>query len=427
MLSYAKDGKKMNILTNALHTKTIDLINNIEFQKRVKYNSKYFTRNRILNFPTVIVLCLSMLIKSLQVELIGFISALAEGETTCSKQAFSKARYKIKPEAFKSLYEMTVRTIFNMDAIGRYRGYRIFAIDGTILTLPPSKGIRSKFKPMSGSRMPNARASFLYDVVTSFIVDAQFGDLTIDERSMGISHMEAVKGNLDEHTIIIMDRGYPSKELISYFDENKLSYIMRLSTGFSAEIDNTKESDFKWEMCCKGNKYQVRAIKVKLSSGEIETLITNIQSTELSSEDFKELYNLRWGIEKRYNTFKNEFDIEEFSGRTEISLIQDFYARVYIMNFEAAIKKEADELIAERDKEKPHKHMRKANENILIGILKKNLPRLCMCQDKVKSEIIIEQLVKKVSRYTVDIVPDRSFQRFPQPHRRSSARRRKCL
>lgn len=81
--------------------------------------------------------------------------------------------------------------------------------------------------------------------------------------------------------------------------------------------------------------------KLKLASGIIETLITNIFDEDFSVADFKELYFKRWGIEVKYNEIKSKLQIENFSGETPIAIDQDFYATMYLANMVALAKKDA--------------------------------------------------------------------------------------
>ncbi|MDR2476446.1 MAG: hypothetical protein LBD18_01500 [Treponema sp.] len=49
---------------------------------------------------------------------------------------------------------------------------------------------------------------------------------------------------------------------------------------------------------------RVRAVRVPLSSGETETLVTNVGEEGIEYEAFAELYHKRWGIETKYQTVK---------------------------------------------------------------------------------------------------------------------------
>jgi transposase len=297
----------------------------------------------------------------------------------------------------------------------------MFAIDGTTVRLPQSHDIGSKFSLISGSRLPHGRVSFMYDISTGYIIDGRFEDIKVSERDMTLEHLEAVKSRFDEKDLVIADRGYASKELLKYLTANHISFLFRLQRSFSSEVDASNKTDFIWNMKDKNISIPIRVLKFTLPSGEIETLITSVKDASLSVDDFAHLYSLRWGIETRYNFFKNAVNIEEFSVKKEWGLKQDFYARLFLMNIEAAIKVESDAKIAAEDKGKTLKYHRKTNEHILVGILKREFASLFFEPDASKRSDIIQRITIEASRSKCDIKPGRSFPRTFRSHKRITA------
>jgi hypothetical protein len=60
---------------------------------------------------------------------------------------------------------------------------------------------------------------------------------------------------------------------------------------------------------------KVRMVKVILSSGEVEILLTNLDYQNLyTNEDLTFLYGLRWGIETSYGKQKNLLQMEQLVG-----------------------------------------------------------------------------------------------------------------
>lgn len=53
---------------------------------------------------------------------------------------------------------------------------------------------------------------------------------------------------------------------------------------------------------------------------------------DMSVEDLKEIYKLRWGIEVNFNTLKHRFNIENFTGTVKITHQQDLYSQFIIYN-----------------------------------------------------------------------------------------------
>jgi len=85
---------------------------------------------------------------------------------------------------------------------------------------------------------------------------------------------------------------------------------------------------------------KVRMVKVLLSSGEVEILLTNLYDQNLyTNEDLKYLYGLRWGIETTYGKQKNQLQMEQFSGHRAICIQQDYAACLFVANLQSLIEK----------------------------------------------------------------------------------------
>ena len=82
----------------------------------------------------------------------------------------------------------------------------------------------------------------------------------------------------------------------------------------------------------------VRFITVRLDTGELEVLATSLlDETAYPTEAFPELYHMRWGIETYYGQLKGRLDLENWSGKTEEAVRQDFQAMVFLCNLESVV------------------------------------------------------------------------------------------
>ena len=85
-------------------------------------------------------------------------------------------------------------------------------------------------------------------------------------------------------------------------------------------------------------KTKIKVIKINKETGEEyedyvdEILLTNLTKEEMSVEDLKEIYKLRWGIEINFNTLKHRFNIENFTGTIKLTHQQDVYAQFLTYN-----------------------------------------------------------------------------------------------
>ncbi len=93
---------KNNIYTLIKNVK--NLIVSDEFRVKHSLEQNAFTRNRKLSFQDIIYFILGLPRKSLSTEMDLFFE---EQEYSVSKQAFSKARYKISSQAFEDIFSMS--------------------------------------------------------------------------------------------------------------------------------------------------------------------------------------------------------------------------------------------------------------------------------------------------------------------------------
>lgn len=83
---------------------------------------------------------------------------------------------------------------------------------------------------------------------------------------------------------------------------------------------------------------KLRRIRVELDTGEAEILITSLLDTQIYPyEQFAEFYHLRWPVEEDYKTMKQWIEIENFSGKSVLSVYQDFHASVFLKNLTSAL------------------------------------------------------------------------------------------
>jgi len=377
-----------------------------------------------MGFTGIISTCLNFTKKSLQLEIDNFMELTDPSiEKPITKQAFSKARQNISPDAFKYLFLMTSETAMESSEIKRFKGYRIFAIDGTELQIPKTEETVKYFTQDRGSTSPRARASTLCDVLGGYIIHANIEDTTVDERTLAMEHLDYFKTFCKTKDIIIFDRGYPSRDLIRYLNENNMRYVIRMQKSFNKDIDNTDKPDFHVLIA----DQKVRVIKFALDNGETEVLITNLSKKSFAHPEFKELYFLRWGIETKYNTLKNKLELETFSGKTVISILQDFYATMYLSNLVSAIKSESDEIIEEKIKNKNLKYEYKTNENILIGKLRNKLILIVLNDNPAKRKLLLDKLVEQIASYKIPIMPGRHFARPLASHKKITQKQKKAL
>ncbi|MGV8982673.1 IS4 family transposase [Clostridium sp.] len=390
------------------------LINDIIFMCETRIKKTYFTRigRNKMTFKSIVGFMLNFVKKTLQQELDVFFAGLKDSKSQVTKQAFSEARQKISPIAFIKMSDEIIKWFYRDTDFKRFKGYRLLSIDGTILEISNTENLRNEFGYVENQSMKvaRARAAGLYDSENDMMVTTVLSTYKTGERLQAqelINKLEVIGFSND---LILFDRGYPSNDLISYIEQKKIKYLMRVSLSFKSLV-NVKGEDQIVEIKHKKETLKVRVLKFPLDSGVTEILITNIFDETFTVSDFKELYFKRWGIEVKYNEIKNRLEIENFTGETPIAIKQDFYATIYLSNMVALAKMDANAIINEKNKDKNLKYEYKVNTNILIGKLKNSLVSMLLEKNSRKRSKLLKIIMEEISRNIIPIRPGRSFVR----------------
>lgn len=149
-------------------------------------------------------------------------------------QAFSQARRKVSPKAFIYLLDEVNKWFYKNTPFNTYRGYRLLAIDGTVLQLHNNLELREKFGYIENqnAKVARAQASALYDIENDMIIASKIDNYRTGEREIaeGLIIKMCEEGTYND--LLLFDRGYPSRDFINFLEENQLKYLMRVSSGF---------------------------------------------------------------------------------------------------------------------------------------------------------------------------------------------------
>jgi hypothetical protein len=92
----------------------------------------------------------------------------------------------------------------------------------------------------------------------------------------------------------------------------------------------------------------------------------------MTTDDICEIYHQRWGIETNYNTLKNRYYIENYTGKRRITIEQDIYSKFIRYNIFCHYKNYFYNLINSRKRKKGIQTQYQVNQANLIRKLKKN-------------------------------------------------------
>ena len=136
--------------------------------QQARRSERDFTRERALPLQRLVPLLLNFRKGTNRDELEQFFETITDDPTSVtpvSEAAFCRARQKLKPEALVTLNNVLLDSANQQIAQQRWRGLRVLAVDGSTGRLPDFLAIEEYFGKPSGSGVPLARFSRLFDVL----------------------------------------------------------------------------------------------------------------------------------------------------------------------------------------------------------------------------------------------------------------------
>lgn len=347
-----------------------------------------------------------------------------------SKQALSKARYGIRYELFRELFEISANFYYEnvTKRVLWQNKYHLFAIDGSTQEVPSSASTFAEFGKLSDQKNPDlywsmALASVLYDVLEDVIVDAAIEKQFFSERELSLRHMSRlIDLGLEHDSIVIFDRGYYSAEIYEEWYSSGCKVLMRLKRPNSlCELDG--DDVVTCITAPNGITVPCRVLKYVLPTGETEHLITSVMDKSLDADVFGELYFYRWKVETKYLEIKEHWKIEEFTGTGALAVRQDFFIIMLQSNLASFIKHQADMIIGSSARSE-NTYEYKARRTYIIGKVCRNFVSWIIAP---LTQRHIDEVIMDASKKRSQVRPGRSGKRKRQTRARKHYINRKAV
>lgn len=334
----------------------------------VKNPGKDFSRNRKLNFETMMKLMITMEAGSQKNELYSFFNC---DINTPTSSAFIQQRSKIKTEAFNHIiYELN-----SSFKTKKYKGYDLLACDGSSVSIPLDQGESEYVVARKGNSKKyfQMHVNALYD-----LMNHRYRDMTTSPRQKNDERNELIKmikrGDFSPKTIFIADRGYEGYGIIGQINFSGMFYLFRAKDsndgGLVKSFNLPKEGEYDVTITRKftflNNKkvrnnpeiykrihksksngfltkeepykeMTIRIVRIKITDNNYECLITNLPKENFSKEELKKLYNMRWGIETSFRELKYTVGITSLHSKKPEYIEQEIFAKCIMYNFSEII------------------------------------------------------------------------------------------
>lgn len=252
-----------------------------------------------------------------------------------SAAAFCKARRKLKPHAIRSLQHQ-VADEFGRLSEGRhlFKVRRILAVDGAKLSTQRSPELDGEFGTPSGGHCPQLLLSTLFDVIAEIPIDATVVPFKGSERDELLAMLPRIR----KGDVVVLDRGYPSTEVISALIGHGADFVIRMPARSTYNAIETF-LEFEGDDCRiilgehpdsspnVGQPIEVRAIRTTGEDGDPQVFISSLRRAEFTRTEILHLYRLRWEVELFYRLQKGDYiGHRQFHAKTPEGVRQEIYA-----------------------------------------------------------------------------------------------------
>ncbi len=260
-----------------------------------------------------------------------------------------------------------------------------------------------------------------YDVLNHISIDSSINHTHASERECAALHLQHAL----PYELSLLDRGYNAFWLYCLYLTKKQFFCMRAKTNqnlqFKQFVDSGKAQAIitlqpnkrSIEQCQKKGlpteSLILRLVRVELGTGEIEVLVTNLIDEQIfPSKVFGHLYHLKWGVEENYKRLKQWVEIENFSGKSVLSVKQGFYAKVLTTNLASMLANEAQVQVDKVSKNRKHDYQ--VNFSQAVSKIKNRVMELLMFSTLYLQEKL-EELIDYIACTIEPIRKGRSYSR----------------
>jgi hypothetical protein len=377
-----------------------------------------FSRQCRLTFPVLLLVLLRKSLKSLQMRLHEVFRELdAEAAlSSTSAGALTHARAKLCASVFIELNQQAVLPVVYGPEHGalsqRWRGHRLLSVDSSLMRLPTHGAVGERFGWVQCAnhcgqleRYPQGRISVVYDTLNELALDARLEPWVRAETEVAQEQLSSVQAD----DVLLSDRGYTGYGWLASVRARGAHFISRASRGSFAAVQQlfarneaglsqivSLSAPREMRAQCRERGWpmelRVRLVTVRLSSGELEVLVTSLLDEErYPTEEFATIYWKRWKQETYYGRLKGRLDLEHCTGKTVEAVEQDFQATVLLSNVESVIIAPAQEQLSGRTATR--QQPAKVNRAVSLHALKSRLI------DLLASALPAEQVLEELTRW----------------------------
>ncbi len=339
-----------------------------------------------------------------------------------TQSAFCNARKKLDEDVFKTLNTRILNAYSEINKV-LWKGYRLFAVDGTRINLPRELMKDNYRTPSDNANYPQGLASCLYQLDEKIPVDFELAS-HMNERKCALQHLRY----LSENDIVVYDRGYFSYFMLHTHLRKNIPVVFRLTTSRSykvfedfAQSDdverivsitasyNTQQKIKKRNEIIEFIPLKLRLIKYKKSDTTYVLGTTLMDQEKFSIEELADLYFKRWGIEELYKISKILIDVEDFHSKNERGVKQELFAHFVLITISRLFSNYIESELQTRDNIDDAEKT-KVNFKNCLATIARNMEELILTQVKLIGRSL-KKIITNISTCVQKERKNRSYKR----------------
>ncbi len=343
-------------------------LNPIDFSKDP---SRDFSRKRKLDFHSLISLILAMETGSIRDELLKYFHYDSDA---ISSSGFLQQRQKLSADVFPTiLKELNRHYPYNL-----YKEkYQLLAVDGSSFTYTRCPQDTDAYFPPDGKTTRGYNQCHLvptFDLLSKRYLDCIVQPIRKKNEFQALSMLiDSYEYQPEIVPIFIADRGFHALNVFAHaiehnaffliratdiktsrllahdLPEDKETYDVRIKRILTKSASKRKrlhpESEHLYKRIDKEVAFDyisdenpeyaisLRVLRIKISDGCYENIITNLPENEFPAEEICRLYHLRWGIETSFRELKHVIGATNFHSKKKEFIILQLWARLLLYNF----------------------------------------------------------------------------------------------
>jgi hypothetical protein len=250
-----------------------------------------------------------------------------------SASAMAQARRRVGPAPLRWLFDLLRGPLAWPAQRGAWwRGLLVCAIDGTIVTVPDSESVRTRYAKQAGNHggtgYPQVRVLALVSCGTRALIDAVFGPTSSGETR----YASRLLGSLRSGMIVLADRNFAAQDLLAQIAGTGAHVLVRCKNGRTLPVLARYRDGSHLSVM---GTLRVRVIDAEITistaagrrSGHYRLVTTLLDEQRYPAADLVRLYHQRWEIETAYLELKSSIlNGRVLRARTPAGIEQEVYA-----------------------------------------------------------------------------------------------------